>query len=451
MKYRARPPWTWRHLRRATLSTWISNLIRLSWDSPALFPASDVVPCASTPDRCRHLSSVRRLHPLRIAFRPRGFSPPRRLAPLWGVQACCSPVRTGFAVFPDAALAPIASWTNGPRSDQSSNRTSFPTTRFVPFEAFPSSAAGSHHCDPLPSCRCRPPHPGVRTEVRTLRPSSWRRPTLGVIAEAMPLASWLAAMPLPCSASGAGSHDPCFIQRIHSCRRVSGYRPATTCDQTGAWARVATADAAHPLPPAVASQARGAGAPRVHSDPEDGVPHQHFAEPERRSSWCGSEQIDPRHHRGGAVPTNGKRISQPQIDSAGSELPAPPHRSTASLSGPNALLPRQQGRLCHIGAFRPARRAPVAFGPAANALPSAVRLVGRRSTPGRLLHRRVRSVSPRFQRPTPYTSMGFVPLRGLTMPPAAGPIPSGVRSAIPHRLDSTPRCAAANESVRLAR
>jgi len=36
-----------------------------------------------------------------------------------------------------------------------------------------------------------------------------------------------------------------------------------------------------------------------------------------------------------------------------------------------------------------------------------------------LLHRRVRSVSRRCQLPTPYTSMGFVPLRGLPRPPAA--------------------------------
>jgi hypothetical protein len=36
-----------------------------------------------------------------------------------------------------------------------------------------------------------------------------------------------------------------------------------------------------------------------------------------------------------------------------------------------------------------------------------------------LLHRRVRSVSRRCQFPTPYTSMGFVPLRGSPRPPAA--------------------------------
>jgi hypothetical protein len=67
------------------LPTWISLPIRLSWASPALIPASGSIPCVHSRSAGKsHLPSVCRLHPLHIAFRPRGFSPPRRLAPLGG-------------------------------------------------------------------------------------------------------------------------------------------------------------------------------------------------------------------------------------------------------------------------------------------------------------------------------------------------------------------------------
>ena len=64
-----------------------------------------------------------------------------------------------------------------------------------------------------------------------------------------------------------------------------------------------------------------------------------FAAPKLRSasSWCGLKQVGPRHHRDGAVPTNGKRISQPRANRPGSELPetAAPR---CGRPGPNALL-----------------------------------------------------------------------------------------------------------------
>jgi hypothetical protein len=63
-----------------------------------------------------------------------------------------------------------------------------------------------------------------------------------------------------------------------------------------------------------------------------------------------------------------------------------------------------------------------------------------------LLHRRVRSVSHRCQRPTPYTSMGFVPLRGLTIPAAAARFPKKP-CCIPPRLGRM----AVGESVRSVR
>ena len=80
-----------------------------------------------------------------------------------------------------------------------------------------------------------------------------------------------------------------------------------------------------------------------------------------------------------------------------------------------------------IGAFRPPRtreRASFAFSPTANAVPSAASS----SWPApidfkALLHRRVRSVRHRCRFPTPCTSMGFVPLRGLTRPAAATLVP----------------------------
>jgi len=101
-------------------------------------------------------------------------------------------------------------------------------------------------------------------------------------------------------------------------------------DQTGAWARSATADAACPLPPAAASQARCAGAPRLRPDPRAGAPPVPLLCRPRSfsaASSCGLEGVDPRDHRSGnasarrfttelplclcAVPRNPQPVARP--------------------------------------------------------------------------------------------------------------------------------------------
>jgi hypothetical protein len=169
MKYRARPPWAWRHLRRAMLSPWISLLIRLSWVSPALLPASGQLSSASTPGRCCHLPSVRRLHPLRIVFRPRGLSPPRRLAPLWRFGHIAARSGQGSLRFATPPSCRLLRGPEGPRSNRSSSCTPFPasavrTLRSIPLVSSRSASLRFVALLPLSSAtsdwfvpRCEPP------------------------------------------------------------------------------------------------------------------------------------------------------------------------------------------------------------------------------------------------------------------------------------------------------
>jgi len=83
-------------------------------------------------------------------FRPRGFSPPRRLAPLADLRACCIPLAVmGFSSLQPSgahALCCQSSWCL-PRSFPMSQ---FPTLRsFFPRDSAPCVTAAC-----LPSCRC---------------------------------------------------------------------------------------------------------------------------------------------------------------------------------------------------------------------------------------------------------------------------------------------------------
>jgi hypothetical protein len=222
-----------------------------------------------------------------------------------------------------------------------------------------------------------------------------------------------------------------------------GYRPVCNArDQTGAWTRSATADAACPLPPAVASQARRAGALRLRPDPRDGAPPVPLLcrpRPFAAASSRGLEGVDPRHHRGGAastrrlttelplclcaVPRNPQPVARP-IVARGCPIrrASSPQRDVPKCIEPSSVLLHAGagldpsvcfrlpgcGRLHCIGAFRPVHtrgRVLVAFGPAANAPhppadqaeTCAVR-VGAPIDFRAFLHRRVRSVRRRCQR-----------------------------------------------------
>jgi hypothetical protein len=102
--------------------------------------------CASTPRGRDLLWADGANH--QLTFRPRGFSPPRRLTPCTFLRACCIPLPImGFDAFRTAHARAEA------RSlDTRSNTAGYPSKSSPPTVAVP------HHCGLLPSCRChRPP------------------------------------------------------------------------------------------------------------------------------------------------------------------------------------------------------------------------------------------------------------------------------------------------------
>jgi len=199
------------------------------------------------------------------------------------------------------------------------------------------------------------------------------------------------------------------------------------------------ADAVHPLPPAVASQALHAETRWVLN---------------RAEAWPGSWRGWVRVTAGAVPPVRQPVTRSPPLRVTGragrlparTRSPAPSrarrseHRGPACTEvrvgpicvldpdrirrGPSACRSR---RLCCIGASRRGPHRSVVR----RVRPCRQRLFASRSGRGRcgwyqtpidfkaLLHRRVRSVGRRCQLPTPYTSMGFVPLRGLSRPSAA--------------------------------
>jgi len=113
-------------------------------------PSSVPVPGASTPGRCRHPPSARRYR-RHVPFRPRGFSPPRRLAPLQGSRRVAAWFGWGSLRFTACPSPQSLRSTRRPRAPTgASGWTPFPATRFIPLEAFPSSAAVPHHCGRCP-------------------------------------------------------------------------------------------------------------------------------------------------------------------------------------------------------------------------------------------------------------------------------------------------------------
>jgi len=119
----------------------------------ARLPASDG-PRPRLPARSedRATCSLRR-HPARgyRSFRPRGFSPPRRLSPRLGRELVASRYRSwGSACLARASF--LSSPRTSPPVHQSTGRLPHDER---PFGAFPSSAAGPCHHGLLPSCRYR--------------------------------------------------------------------------------------------------------------------------------------------------------------------------------------------------------------------------------------------------------------------------------------------------------
>ena len=106
------------------LPPWTSHLVRLSWGSSTSVPFLRFAPPSVHSRRCCHRPSVCRLHPLHISFRPRGFPPPRRLAPLGGsrhIAACSGQGSLRFQVLALACPLRGPPMNDSPRSEQPSS------------------------------------------------------------------------------------------------------------------------------------------------------------------------------------------------------------------------------------------------------------------------------------------------------------------------------------------
>ena len=153
------------------LLPWTSLLIRLSWVLPAFAPFLRSIPLS--------------VHSRSVFPPPFGVPAPpaaHRVPSSWilttstvcsalGFRACCIPVRKGFAAFPDAsprAVCFVDPKILAPNSRAARHRS--PHARFVPFEAFPSSAAVPHHCG-----RCLPAVVVLqnRWSVPKCQPQNW--------------------------------------------------------------------------------------------------------------------------------------------------------------------------------------------------------------------------------------------------------------------------------------
>jgi hypothetical protein len=125
----------------------------LSWGSLRCCPSTGHIHRASTPDtgplftiRCGGSEEPwgRRHHPSSLSFRPRGFAPPRRLAPREGPRACCIPLPVlGFAALPSACSLRTDIGTARAPTGCGGEAGQLPAT-LRPFEEFP----------PLPAVRC---------------------------------------------------------------------------------------------------------------------------------------------------------------------------------------------------------------------------------------------------------------------------------------------------------
>jgi len=103
-------------------------------------------------------------------FRPRGFSPPRRFAPLAWFQVYCNPVPERVRrVSRRPSLPPK------PKLGVRRLPPPFPTTRFAPFEEYPSPVAVPHHCGRCLPAVCVLPHLGraVYSALPQSRCSPW--------------------------------------------------------------------------------------------------------------------------------------------------------------------------------------------------------------------------------------------------------------------------------------
>jgi len=121
-----------------------------------------VCPCSDMP-RARPLPatlpppSANRCQPV-SAFRPRGFSPPRRFTPHSRSRACCIPVPEGVR----RVCAPQATASNTAvrrRPHHPSYPANFPAAPFTPLEEVPPTAAVSHLCDRCLLAVRPPPRP----------------------------------------------------------------------------------------------------------------------------------------------------------------------------------------------------------------------------------------------------------------------------------------------------
>jgi hypothetical protein len=180
--------------------------------------------------RKSHLPSVCRLHPLHITFRPRGFSPPRRLAPLGGsgmLQPDPDRVRCVSRRLPSLTRF-VTRRSRSKRSSctrRSSQRGSYPSKHSPRRQPYRITAAVA--LLPLSSptrvvVLPKQSRPGGSRRRPTLTTPRWCRwhPEAGLDL-LLRMIRRPSVMPPPCSASGTGDHDRALSEESAR-RRVSG-------------------------------------------------------------------------------------------------------------------------------------------------------------------------------------------------------------------------------------
>jgi len=424
-------------------------------------PPSTYPPCVHSPTALpRSFGPSAATHP--DSFRPRGFSPPRRFAPLDRPRVCCAPKPNGVRCVsrnPHRAVG---------RSQPTWTRCPFPATRFTPLEEFPSSAAAPRHrgrcphavpavrsrtvrrsarCDitpfrqaasrnrhaprvvpaasrraalrastpdrnPTPSARSGPSHQmGMRSLPPTLPP--WRAGLGPLSSPSKEEPVWTLGMPRHPPWRDPGSDAAAPVRAFHTGPRAPSRPKSTRVPGHG-----------------VAKTPRGDLQQRVHTSVDQTrVRHPFWDSPLEEAFLGGLPWSDKRRSRQPGFATS--------VPCGFRELPKRP------------LLPwprRAAGRWVSIrwqGEPAPERRIPASGAADFKAL----------------LHRRVRSVVCRCRQPTPYPSMGFVPLRDPFSPlsfqhRAQGATllrPSLLRSRAPSEPGSLPSQSVRRVRARLAR
>jgi hypothetical protein len=201
----------------------LTSLLEVPSTAPPSFARARPLPAGQ--------ASLRRFGATRsVSFHPRGFSPPRWLAPCSASRACCIPLTTlGSTAFPGVASRPArGGLAVAPPPLASRVSTTFPDGAVLTLRRFPLASSRTASPRPLPSCRCDGLRRAPASELATHhpRPAPWRRGLPRAVAGAARGAGharWQASV-VPAE-SGARSEPPRWSRTLRPEGRCLTWRP----------------------------------------------------------------------------------------------------------------------------------------------------------------------------------------------------------------------------------